>query len=79
MADGIGSASQQYKSLSLAEVDRIHDCANKAKGIVTLLRYAAPELGDCPDDAIAGACWAAEGLIEEMERIATRTEGHGNG
>lgn len=78
MADGNGT-NATHKALTLADVDRIHDCANKAKSIVTLLRYAAPELGDCPDDAIAGACWAAEGLIEEMERIATRTEGHGNG
>lgn len=77
MADGAGIDSSNYKTLTLADVDRIHDCANKAKSIITVLRYAAPELSECPDDAIAGACWAAEGLIEEMARIAS--EGGGNG
>ena len=78
MADG-NAGSSPGKSLTLADVDRINDCANKAKSIITVLRYAAPELSECPDDAIAGACWAAEGFIEEMERIATQKEEQGNG
>lgn len=74
MADGSGATSKQYKSLSLAEVDRIHECAIKAKSIATVLRYAAPELSECPEDAVAGTCWAVEELINEMEAIATGKE-----
>lgn len=79
MADGNGVATTPYVALALEDVDRINDCANKAKSIITVLRYAAPELSECPDDAIAGACWAAEGLIEEMERIATHREERDHG
>jgi hypothetical protein len=73
MADGNG-VSKAYKSLTLAEVDRIHDCANKAGSIVTVLRYAAPEMSECPQSAIEGACWAVEGLIEEMANLVSKTE-----
>ena len=74
MADGTGATSKHYKTLTLEEVDRINDLALKAGSIVTVLRYAAPEIGECPESAIEGACWAVEGLIEELQQVATRKE-----
>lgn len=78
MADGTGATSKPYKTLTLAEVDRINDLALKAGSIVTVIRYAAPEIGECPESAIEGACWAVEGLIADLQRVATEKE-NGNG
>lgn len=77
MADGHGSSPAGHRLLSLSEVDHIQDCTNRAKSIVTVLRYAAPELGDCPEDAVAGACFAVEKLMEEVEQIVAKEKAHG--
>lgn len=74
MADGTGRSSPHYKTLTLEEVDRINDLALKAGSIITVLRYAAPEISECPEAAIEGACWAVEGLIEELQKVATKKE-----
>lgn len=62
------------RELTLNEVDRINECSYKARGIVGLIRIASGRaLDEAPCDYIAGACWAAEGFISEVERIATGT------
>jgi hypothetical protein len=77
MADGNGNVTREYKQLTLADVDRINELAYKAKGIIATLRCASSQFAG-PQNALEGACWAAESLIEEMERIATEKE-NGNG
>lgn len=62
------------RELTLSEVDRINECSYKARGIVGLIRLASGhDHGEAPGDLIAGACWAAEGFISEVEKIATGT------
>ena len=79
MADGNAKPAQAHKSLTLEEVDRIHECAYQAAGIIALIRTAAPNIHAAPDDALPGACWIAERLIEEMQQIATGNGGRNNG
>lgn len=73
MADGSTTTqTRTHKAVTLAEMDRINDCAYQATGILVLLRHAtgAPDV-EIPEDALHGACWAVEGLVKEMERLAT--------
>lgn len=81
MADGSTTTqSSPYKAISLAEVDRIHECAYQATGILMLLRHSSgnPDV-EVPEDALIGACWAAERLVKEMEDLATKKEGQSHG
>lgn len=50
------------------KIDRIDELTYKARGIVQMIRGAADS--ELPDDAIPGACWAVESLLDEIKAVA---------
>lgn len=70
------TAKRDAKVPSDCDIDRVNDLCFKARSIVEVIRAAAEvPRGTIPDDAIPGACWAVECLIEEIEAVAsTRLE-----
>lgn len=48
--------------------DRINALAIKIRGILQVMRCT--DLQSIPDDAIHDACWAAEGMLDEMAGLA---------
>lgn len=54
------------------EVDQATDTAHKLRGLVDCMRVASLSSDDLTStDSIAGACWLARDLIDELERIST--------
>ena len=60
-----------FATLTLNQVDRADELTYKARGIVALIRVATGNQTDeLPDDAIPGACWAVEDMIEQLGQLA---------
>lgn len=63
-------------ALGLDTVNRIDELAYKATGIVRCIGLLGEHMDDVmPSDAVAGACWAAQSLIEEMQELAKARTG----
>lgn len=76
MADG--SVRETARGgLTFEQTGRIETCAYQAVAILRVIRHGAEAPDVMPDGALAGACWAAEDLVAEMERIATGGNSHG--
>ena len=58
--------SNPHTTMTLAQVGRADELTFKARAIVACIRAAATQQGELPDDAIPGACWAAEDMIQEL-------------
>ena len=63
-----------HTAMTLAQVDRADELTFKARAIVACIRAASAQQGELPDDAIPGACWAAEDMIQELGSLC-----HGKG
>lgn len=72
------SQKKSHASVTLDQVDRADELSCKARGIVALIRIAnGNQTDELPDDAIPGACWAVEDMIEELGKIAHGSAGAG--
>ena len=76
MADGSVREAVR-EALTFDQAAQIETCAYKAVAILRVIRHASEVKDVMPDGALAGACWAAEDLVSEMERIATGGNSHG--
>jgi hypothetical protein len=57
--------------LPFDDVTRANDVAYKLRSLVECIRSASLSDDEPPEDAIAGACWLARDLVDELEAIAT--------
>lgn len=57
--------------LPFEEVNRANDVAHKLRSVVECIRSASLSNDEPQEGAIAGACWLALDLINELETIAT--------
>lgn len=62
--------SRPHATVTLEQVDRADELACKARAILACVRVASERGQDLPDDAIPGACWAVEDMIEELGRLS---------
>lgn len=76
MADGSVRETAR-EALTFDQTAQIETSAYKAIAILRVVRHASAVPDVMPDGALAGACWAVEDLVSEMERIATGANSHG--
>lgn len=57
--------------LPFDDINRANDVAHKLRSVVECIRSASLSRDNLKDDAIAGACWTATDLVDELEAIAT--------
>lgn len=76
MADGSVRETVR-EGLTFDQTSRVETCAYQAVAILRVIRHGAEVPDVLPDGALAGACWAVEDLVSEMERIATGGNSHG--
>jgi len=66
-----GALSPTSWYLPFEEVNRANDVAHKLRSVLECIRSASLSRDEPNEGAIAGACWLACDLIDELEAIAT--------
>ena len=57
--------------LPFDDINHAGEVAHKLRSVVECIRSASLSPDNLKDDAIAGACWTAIDLVDELEAIAT--------
>ncbi len=64
----IGGTGDNPDPLSLDVRDEVSDLIYKARSIAVVIRYVDSS-GGLPTDALPGACWAIEGMLDRISHL----------